>query len=149
MSAKPLNYQLAVDCADPHVLAEWWAVTMGWVVEPTDGDFIARMIDQGLATEADTTRHNGHLVWKAGAAITRPDQLGQPGRQRIIFQQVPEPKTVKNRVHWDVFVDQNDDRSAERDRLIARGATFLYEGRQGPHSWYTMTDPEGNEFCLS
>lgn len=88
-------------------------------------------------------------MWKTGAAITRPEQVGRPGRDRIIFQLVPEPKTVKNRVHWDVFVAPDDDRDVERDRLLARGATFLYEGHEGPHSWYTMTDPEGNEFCLA
>ncbi len=149
MTSRPLTYQLVVDCADPHVLAEWWAVTLGWEVEPTDEDFIARMVAQGHASEADTTRHNGHLVWRIGAAILRPPEPGVAAQQRILFQLVPEPKTVKNRVHVDVRVDPDDHRDAERDRLIARGATFLYEGRQGPYSWYTMTDPEGNEFCLT
>jgi hypothetical protein len=29
------------------------------------------------------------------------------------------------------------------------GATFLHTGRQGPHTWVTMADPEGNEFCVT
>ena len=36
-----------------------------------------------------------------------------------------------------------------RARLEARGAKFLYDAQQGPYSWYTMADPEGNEFCLT
>jgi len=61
---------------------------------------------------------------------------------------VPEGKTVKNRVHWDVRLD-GDDKDALRAKLEARGATFLWEASEGPHSWYTMADPEGNEFCIS
>jgi Glyoxalase-like domain len=34
-------------------------------------------------------------------------------------------------------------------RLIARGATYRYDGQQGPHTWVTMADREGNEFCIS
>jgi hypothetical protein len=65
-----------------------------------------------------------------------------------LFQLVPEAKTVKNRVHLDVWVGA-EKVEAERVRLIGRGARFLHRGRQGPHAWVTMADPEGNEFCLS
>jgi predicted enzyme related to lactoylglutathione lyase len=60
---------------------------------------------------------------------------------------VPEAKTVKNRVHLDVRTG-GDDVVAVRARLVERGATILYSGRQGPHTWATMADPEGNEFCV-
>jgi hypothetical protein len=70
------------------------------------------------------------------------------GRSRILFQLVPEPKTVKNRVHLDVRVGA-ENVGTEVARLSARGATFLHRGQQGPHSWVTMTDPEGNEFCVT
>jgi hypothetical protein len=33
--------------------------------------------------------------------------------------------------------------------LLARGATFLHRARQGPHTWVTLADPEGNEFCVT
>jgi hypothetical protein len=59
---------------------------------------------------------------------------------------VPEPKTAKNRVHLDVRVGA-DHVGEQVDRLIARGATFLHKGSQGPHEWVTLADPEGNEFC--
>ncbi len=65
---------------------------------------------------------------------------------RIAFQQVPEVKTVKNRVHLDVEVDDID---TERDRLVGLGGAAvgsLVVDDQGP--FQVMTDPEGNEFCL-
>lgn len=34
-------------------------------------------------------------------------------------------------------------------RTTRRGAKYLWRGRQGPHSWVTVADPEGNEFCIS
>lgn len=82
------DFQVVVDCARPHELADWWAETLGWQVEPSDAAFIRRMIDEGLATEADTTTHRGGLVWIGGAAIRHPDGLDS-GRPRVLFQQVP------------------------------------------------------------
>ena len=58
----PFDFQITIDCAEPHVLADWWAATLGWDVEAQDEEFITSMIDQGHATEADTTRHGGNLV---------------------------------------------------------------------------------------
>jgi hypothetical protein len=139
------DFQITVDCADPHALADWWADLLGWAVEPSDEGFIRRMIAEGQATEADTTTHKGTLVWRTGAAIRRPD--GGPAG-RILFQQVPEPKTVKNRVHLDIRVGP-DKVEAEVARLTAAGATFLHHGQQGPHTWVTIADPEGNELCIT
>jgi len=136
------DFQVTVDCADPHPLADWWAETLGWTVEPSDEAFIRRMIAEGYATEAETTTHNGVLVWASGAAI------GSPEDRRVLFQQVPEPKTGKNRVHLDVRVGK-ENIEAELGKLTARGATFLHRGQQGPFSWVTLADPEGNEFCVS
>ena len=67
------EFQVAVDCADPHTLAGWWAETLGWQVEPSDEAFIRRMISAGYATANDTKVHNGALVWTEGAAICHPD----------------------------------------------------------------------------
>ncbi len=142
------NLQIVVDCADAHSQADWWAETLGWTLEQTDPEFIKEMIAQGHAREEDTTTHNGMLVWRAGAAISPPEEKDLPDRRRILFQPVPEPKTVKNRLHWDVRL-AGDDRDVVRARLEARGAKFLYDAQQGPYSWYTMADPEGNEFCLT
>ncbi len=138
------DVQIAVDCARPHELADWWAEALRWEVEPQDEGFIRRMIDEGHATEDQTVRHNGALVWKSATAIRSSD----PGRPRILFQRVPEPKTVKNRLHLDVR-SGNEGRDGAVARLLAMGATELWRASQGPYSWVTLADPEGNEFCVS
>src|SRR5262245_32606974 len=96
------DFQVVVDSADPHKIADWWAETLGWVVEPSDEAFIRRMIDAGYATDDDTTTHHGTLVWKTGQAIRPPDGPLTGRGRRVLFQHVPEHKTVKNRVHLDV-----------------------------------------------
>jgi hypothetical protein len=138
------DFQVVVDCAAPHALADWWAEAIGWDVEPSNEDFIRKMVAEGQATEADTATHKGVLVWREGQAIRHPDGSGK----RILFQLVPEPKTVKNRVHLDIRVGQEKVES-EVERLVAAGATVLHHGRQGPHGWATIADPEGNELCIS
>ncbi len=145
----PFAVQVTIDCAEPHVLADWWAETLRWEVEPQDEDFIRSVIEQGLASEKDTTVHRGRLVFREGAAI-RPAGTPAAGQPRMLFMAVPEAKTVKNRVHLDLRPPDADDDEVERLRsaLVARGATVIGHGRQGPHAWAVMTDPEGNEFCL-
>jgi hypothetical protein len=138
------DVQVAIDCSAPHDLADWWAEALGWEVEEQDEAFIRRMIEIGAASEDATTTHRGTLVWKEGAALRSPD----PGRPRLLFHAVPEGKTVKNRLHFDVRVGA-DGREAEVARLVGLGATELWRGAQGPHEWVTLADPEGNEFCLA
>lgn len=140
------SLQIVVDCADAHGLADWWAETLQWVVEPQDEAFIQRMIDESLATAADTTRHKGALVWSSATAI-HPDVEPAPDGLRMLFQAVPEAKVGKNRLHLDLR-NVGDDLEAVRASLVERGATVLHSGRQGPHEWVTMADPEGNEFCV-
>lgn len=142
------DFQVAVDCAEPHTLADWWAETLGWQVERPAEEFIRKMIAEGYATEAETAVHNGVLVWVTGAAIRHPDDPEHGHRRRILFQQVPEGKTVKNRWHLDVSVG-GQHVLEQQSKLVARGATFLHDGQQGPHRWVTLADPEGNEFCIS
>jgi hypothetical protein len=140
------DFQVTVDCAHPHVLADWWAETLGWEVEPSDEAFILDMIAQGYATDADTQQYKGVLVWREGAAIRAPE--GSASRTRVLFQLVPEPKTVKNRVHLDVRVGP-DNVEKVLDDVVARGGRFLHRASQGPHSWVTVADPEGNELCIT
>ena len=144
----PFDFQIAVDSAEPHVLADWWAETLGWVAEPTDEAFIRKMIAAGYATDEETITRNGTLVWRTGAAIRHPDELTGGTRPRILFQLVPEPKTVKNRWHVDLRVGE-ENVNAEVAKLTRRGARYVHKASQGPHWWVTMTDPEGNEFCIS
>ncbi len=141
------SLQIVVDCINPHTLADWWAETMGWQVEPSDEAFIRSMLEKGFASDDETLLHRGVLVWAAGQAIMPGPDAGS-GQPRILFQSADAAKTSKNRIHWDVRLG-GDDKETVRGRLEARGATFLWEASQGPHSWFTMADPEGNEFCIS
>lgn len=73
------------------------------------------------------------------------------GGTRLYFMNVPEVKTVKNRLHVDITTDGPVE--AEVARLVAMGGT-LVEMRQdpaalpNPDTWAVMQDPEGNEFCV-
>ena len=64
------------------------------------------------------------------------------GQPRVFFQRVPEPRTVKNRVHLDLRCESFE---TEKDRLTALGASVLAEYG----AFVVLSDPEGNEFCLS
>ena len=69
-----------------------------------------------------------------------------PGRPNVLFLQVPEPKSAKNRCHLDLDCA---DLQAERNRLEGLGATFVHEKTEYGIHWMTFTDPEGNEFCAA
>jgi len=64
----------------------------------------------------------------------------------MMFIAVPEGKTVKNRMHLDL---QADDREAEVDRLVGLGATLVHDKDEWGPRWTTLSDPEGNEFCVA
>ena len=136
-------FQVAIDCADPHRLADFWAAALGYEIEHND-EQIRSIIEAGYAGEADVMERDGHLVWRTAVAANDPGGT----LPRLLFQQVPEEKTVKNRVHLDLRVG-DDRRQAEVERLVGLGASRLWDGRQGPQTWVTMADPEGNEFCVS
>jgi len=65
------------------------------------------------------------------------------GQAMLVLQKVPEPKTVKDRIHIDFHVDDVDVAIA---RIIELGGVQLNEPRAG--GGVTMADPEGNEFCI-
>jgi Glyoxalase-like domain len=67
---------------------------------------------------------------------------------RLLFIPVPEPKTVKNRLHLDV-VPTDCTRDQEVERLLTLGATLVDDFRNDDGSgWVVLSDPEGNEFCV-
>jgi hypothetical protein len=142
------DFQVTLDCREPHVLAEWWADALGWNVEPQDPAFIREMVDKGFASLDDTVTYKGALVWKEGAAIVKPGDAASGPPRRFLFQAVPEPKITKNRMHLDLRVGAAN-MAAEVARLSAMGGVVLHTGQQGPHTWTTMADPEGNEFCVA
>lgn len=65
----------------------------------------------------------------------------------LLLQQVPEAKSVKNRMHIDIPAADIETKVTE---LVAAGATRLDEGvsELGPARWVRMADPQGNEFCV-
>jgi predicted enzyme related to lactoylglutathione lyase len=69
------------------------------------------------------------------------------GRGRLLFIDVPEGKTVKNRLHLDLAPTDRT-RDEEVERLLARGATMHQDLRKPDGGWATLLDPEGNEFCV-
>jgi len=91
--------------------------------------------------------------------VEDPDNPNNPGdpegllispRQDLglLFIPVPEPKSVKNRIHLDV-VPTDRTRDEEVDRLLGLGATRVADHRENDGSgWVVLADPEGNEFCV-
>jgi predicted enzyme related to lactoylglutathione lyase len=70
------------------------------------------------------------------------------GRPNVLFQRVPEPKTVKNRVHMDLGPTERT-RDEEVQHLMAAGATIVGDHRNPDGTgWVVLADPEGNEFCI-
>ncbi len=68
-----------------------------------------------------------------------------PDAPNLLFLQVPEGKVAKNRNHVDLHTEALD---TELQRLLELGATVIHEKNEFDTHWYTLSDPEGNEFCL-
>lgn len=69
------------------------------------------------------------------------------GAPPVAFQRVPEAKSVKNRLHVDLEVDDLDDAFA---KIVALGGSAVSDILEMPggYRWRVMADPEGNEFCI-
>jgi hypothetical protein len=139
-----LEVQVTFDAADPAALAGFWKRVLGYVEQPPPDGWSSW---EDWATEMGIPKDR----WNDQSAIVDPDGDGP----RLFFQRVPEDKAGKNRVHLDVRAApglEDDARRRrlrdERDRLVALGATELYELEERGAFWITMQDPEGNEFCL-
>ena len=150
-----LEIQVTFDAHDPRALSSFWREVLGYVHPGPPG------VD--LASGADPLAAWDEFLERIGvpedqrntrSAIEDPDGRGA----RLFFQQVPEDKVAKNRVHLDVRAApclEGDERMAalevERDRLVALGATQVRRHEPDPPlsaGFIVMSDPEGNEFCL-
>ena len=69
------------------------------------------------------------------------------GTPAIAFQRVPESKSMKNRVHLDLHVEDMDD-AIKRIRELG-GSVVSEERELDGYRWRVMADPEGNEFCIA
>jgi len=124
------HWTLGCDAGDPHRLAAFWALALGYIDEPGYSD-------------------------EDGASLVDPGGKGPA----IGFLRVPEGKTAKNRVHIDIRVageppwnmaEREQLIRAKVDELVAAGATEVREESYGPDLGHVvMLDPEGNEFCIA
>ncbi|MEU5954998.1 VOC family protein [Streptomyces sp. NPDC047525] len=77
-----------------------------------------------------------------------PEALVEAEGITLLFVTVPETKTVKNRVHVDLQ-PQDRTRDEEVERLLELGAELVEDHRvPDGRGWVTLSDPEGNEFCI-
>lgn len=138
--------QVTLDCKDPHAQARFWAVALGYQVDDHH-DMITGLIDGGHlpADSDDVVEIDGRRAWRQFASCSPTDPTDE---NRMLFQTVPEAKTVKNRMHLDIQAPEGQ-RDAKVAELIALGATKLWDGQLGPQTWVTLADPEGNELCVS
>jgi catechol 2,3-dioxygenase-like lactoylglutathione lyase family enzyme len=113
----------SLDCGNAYELSEWWKQLLGYVDDAEDPN---RPGDEEC------------LI------------LDQESGHRLLFIEVPEGKTVKNRIHFDLR-PRSGTRDEEIERVRAMGATEVADlrGRFGAGTgWVVFADPEGNEFCI-
>jgi hypothetical protein len=146
-----IRTQVVFDAGEPHTLAAFWADALHYEHEEI-GAFVSGLVEAGHVPVDYTIEIDGRRRWRSLASLRHPDdpvdERGAGRGRRILFQAVPEAKTVKNRVHLDLIVGP-DDHDAEVERLVALGATVVsvHDGEEG--RWTLMVDPEGNEFDVS
>ena len=111
----------SIDSGDAYAQSVWWGQVLGFGEDPEDPN------------------EPGHEE----CMIFAPD-----GTTKVLFIEVPEKKSVKNRIHFDL-VPAAGTRDEELARLLALGATVVDDLRKpdGP-GWVVLADPEGNEFCI-
>ncbi|WP_353944127.1 VOC family protein [Streptomyces sp. HUAS MG91] len=146
-----LHWKLVVDAADPHAQAVFWAAALGYEVEDNDA-LIGQLLGLGALAEEETVAFQGRRAFRDLIAVRHPDdpvdeRTGGGLGRRVLFQRVPETKTVKNRLHLDVHADQGR-RDAEAERITGLGARVLERVKSQGGEWIVMADPEGNEFCV-
>lgn len=143
-------WQLTVDCKDPARLTAFWGFALGYVPTPP-------------AQPASTWLE--HYRARLGAETAFDNRLFDPEglRPPIWFQQVPEEKAGKNRLHLDLYPTGRDNSLSQEQRialvdamvveLVDRGATVLHTERNDDPAdleYFTvLQDPEGSEFCVS
>ncbi|PKW27832.1 VOC family protein [Phycicoccus duodecadis] len=112
-----------VDCHDAYALSQWWKGVLDYV---------------DLEGDPNLPGHEECLI------------VSRDGAHRLLFIEVPEGKTVKNRLHLDLEPVEGT-RDDELARLLAHGATEVsdHRGQYGPGTgWVVLADPEGNELCI-
>lgn len=149
-----LNWKLVLDTQNAPALADFWASALGYEVED-NSPLIDHLLAAGMVESDRVSEHRGRLTFRGFAAIRHPDDpfdeaTGIGKGRRLLFQDVPEPKTGKNRLHIDVHHAEHESLEDLVARLESLGATRVREVDQGPAGrWWIMSDPERNEFCAA
>jgi hypothetical protein len=77
-----------------------------------------------------------------------PEALLRTHHGDVLFVQVPDEKTVKNRAHLDLEPSDRS-RDEEVERVLALRAVLVDDRREPDgRGWVVLADPEGNEFCV-
>jgi glyoxalase superfamily protein len=151
--AMTATFQIAVDCASPQRMVQFWTIALGYVVEPPPPPYDGwNAFWRSIGVPEDELDEDSDL----GDSIVDPEGR----RPRIWFQVVPEAKSIKNRLHFDISVSGGRDLPietrkqrvlAEAERLEGAGATRLrvLEEEGLDHVAIAMLDPEGNEFDIN
>ena len=165
--AKTVKHRVHLD-VNGHSVAEYEGIgarvlpgggSFAWTVmaDPEGGEFCVFERDEPPAYRlkdivVDAIDPAAAAMWWAGVMGGKVVHDGDysyiediPGAliEGLDFVPVPEPKTVKNRIHWDVTLVG----AATVDELVAKGATIL-PAQNEENAWTVMADPEGNEFCV-
>jgi catechol 2,3-dioxygenase-like lactoylglutathione lyase family enzyme len=147
----PVRFQVTIDCADIERQVHFWASVLGYQIKPPPAGFGSwREFYRSIGVSDEELGD-----FDGSDRLIDPDGAGPP----FWFQQVPEGKVVKNRIHLDIFVSggrevpmatRKERVDAEADRLIGLGATKLpgLDEDGVDHYAALMRDPEGNEFCV-
>ena len=148
------TWQLTIDCADPAAMVDFWTEALGYEPAPPPDGFESWnrwYLDIGVPDDELDLDGDG------------TDRIVDPtgGGPRIWFQKVPETKSIKNRLHLDIYIGGGREVPIEQRRravdnraeeLTKLGATIdRVANLVGEHDHYyiVMKDPEGNEFCLA
>jgi hypothetical protein len=142
-------WQLTIDANDPALLARFWAQALDYQPVP--------------AAEPKTT-WQAHYRARLGEEAAFGDRIFDPSGMRapIWFQQVPETKAGKNRLHLDLYPTGRDNSLPLEERieivdakvavLVGLGAAVERRTRaddpEDPFYYVVLHDPEGNEFCV-
>jgi hypothetical protein len=109
------------DAIDAYAQSAWWSKVLDFVEDPDDPNLPGH--EECLITSRDV-------------------------RELLLFVTVPDGKITKNRLHLDLRPTDRE-REEEVERVLGLGATFVADHRRPDGSgWITLTDPEGNEFCI-
>ena len=137
--------QVVIDCADPSALAPFWAQVLGYIEQPPP---------EGFDNWQDWARQMGipEEDWNKAGSVVDPDGKGP----RFFFQQVPEGKVVKNRVHVDVNVGagfKGEERHAEVEKQSARvkslGGSVIRVFDERDEFWIVMPIPRATSSASS